>query len=512
MKCPDPELLAATAEGLDRPDGDSVLDHAADCDDCRHALLVLQTGSPAPAEAHAPARPRYTVRTRVATRSPFPWAVAALLLLSVAGLVVLAGRLNRRADPPEPGSAPIAEIPVKRESPPAPPPPRDPPPFEPRNTEEPGKENRPTPKRVEDPPRNEIERAPVNPVAPPVRPEPARPAPLKPVTISVVAILDRVDGEVFVLAGRDLGREKLRARAGVEIKPGEGLECVGARSFALVSFADKTRIELGGDTLVREMLNAKGKRVFIEKGTVKAEIAKQPKDQPMIFDTPHGEAKVVGTVLRLVVEPDPKKGTSLEVEEGKVELVNAVGRTVEVAAGHGAVAATGVPLAAKLYPREEVLFALDFEDGKRPLVVDNGTVERGPGNRLCLAGEPDPSGSCKLFFGDGTNGLLTFMGDEVLSFDYWTDPQASQVNFNFWDRTQGRSHEGQVAKVVVGKWTHVTFKLADLGDPGTRLKEGDWVAGLYMQSTGPAPRKFYIDNLQIVRTRALKPRPAEMKK
>jgi len=505
------------AEGrLDRTDADAVLDHAADCDDCRHVLLGLQAEAVLPAEARTPARIRPTIRTRIAARSRFPWAVAALLLISVAVLVVFAGRSG---GPPEPSGSedrPIAQVPVPRETPPELPAPRlrrDPPVFEYRSSEEPGKENRPTPKPYAEEPTNEHAPPLVPPPVPPVKigPQPTRvpvgtPAPP---TTSVVATLNRMEGEVYVLVP---GRERVRAKAGAEIRPGEGLECSGARSLALVLYPDKTRLELSGETLVREMVEAKGKRLSIVKGTVKAEISKQPKDQPMIFSTLHADARVVGTTLRLVVDPDPKKGTSLEVEEGRVDLVTPAGKSVEVAAGHVAVAAAGSPLASRPLPREERLLFLDFEDGRRPLVVDRGTVERGPGGRLCLAGEPDPSGSCRLFFGEGTNGLFTFLGDELLSFEYWTDPQASQVNFNFWDRTQGHSHDGQVARVVTGKWTRVTFKLADLGDPATRLKEGDFVAGLYMQATGPGPRKFYIDNFEIVRTRILRPRPAELKK
>jgi hypothetical protein len=198
------------------------------------------------------------------------------------------------------------------------------------------------------------------------------------------------------------------------------------------------------------------------------------------------------------------------VQEGKVELRSAAGRSVEVDAGRQAVLAAGVPLASKPLPREEVLLAMDLEDGKLPAAVDQGTVEAGPqrpGSRFCLAGLQAATGSSHLFIGDGGNGLFTFAGDEVLSFDYWTDPQASQVNFNFWDRSRKISHDGAVPKLVTGKWTHVTVRLSDLGDAATRFAEGDLVAGFYIQSTGGgSARRFYVDNLLITRTRTLKPR------
>ena len=286
-----------------------------------------------------------------------------------------------------------------------------------------------------------------------------------------------------------------------------------------MSYPDKTRLELAGDTVLRELTDrvpatgskaAEPRRLLLVKGSVKAEVAKQP--EPMLFSTPHGEARVLGTVLRLHVDLDPKKGTHLEVEEGKVELRNPAGKAVLVEAGHQAVAAAGAPLAAKPLLKEEILLAFDFEDARKPALIETGILERGPAGRICLAGEPDPSGSSKVFIGDGANGLFNFQGDEVLSFDYWADPQCSQVNFNFWDRTQGRTHEGAVSKVVVGKWSHATFRLSDLGDPGTHLKEGDWVVNLYMQGTGPAPRKIFFDNILITRSRVIKPRASEIKK
>jgi hypothetical protein len=322
----------------------------------------------------------------------------------------------------------------------------------------------------------------------------------RPETRPQLATLERAEGDVRV-AGRPV------PGAGQAIYSGDGLETADYRSLAILSFPDHTRMEFSGNAVVREFSEA---RVVMEKGSVKAEVARRPKDRPLVFATPHGEARVLGTILRVGADPDPKRGMSLEVQEGKVELRSAAGRSVMVEAGHQATVAAGIPLTSKPLPREEILLALDLEDGRLPATVEQGTLEAGParpGNRFCLAGVQDPSGACKLFIGDGGNGLFTFNGDEVLSFDYWTDPQASQVNFNFWDRSRKIAHEGAVPKLVTGKWTHVTVRLADLGDAGTRLREGDWVVSLYIQSTGGgSSRRFYLDNVLITRTRTLKPR------
>jgi len=334
-----------------------------------------------------------------------------------------------------------------------------------------------------------------------VTPPPPPPAPA--VTQVIVAKIDRVEGEVFVLA--PAGRAP--ATAGLELPAGVGIEC-GDRSFAVLGYPDRTRIELASHTVVRDLFDAKGKQFYVEKGAVKAEVARQPKDKPLIVGMPHGETKVLGTVFRLTVDP---KSATLEVEEGKVELRNLAGRTLDVPAGRMAVAAAGTPLSTKALPAEEGVVALDFEDGKAPALVMTGSVDRGPdraGNRWCLAGAADPSGVSRLFIGDAARGMFTVQGDEVLSFDYWVDPQAVGVNFNFYDRTRARSFDAQLPKIVLGKWTHVSIRLADLGDAANRIAEDDWIIQLYVQAVGGATpvKRFYVDNVQVTRSRSLKPR------
>jgi len=115
-----------------------------------------------------------------------------------------------------------------------------------------------------------------------------------------------------------------------------------------------------------------------------------------------------------------------------------------------------------------------------------------------------------MIAGDG-DGLFTFLGAETLSFDYWVDSQAGSVNLQFWNATRKISHQSDVPKLVPGKWTHVTLRAAEVGDPGDRLKEGDVVGSLYLQGTGPGVRKFYVDNIVLTRPRSIRPRPINSK-
>jgi len=174
---------------------------------------------------------------------------------------------------------------------------------------------------------------------------------------AVGAKVEEVHGEAFVTAG---GAKKPLS-SGNEILEGDGVETGVAGGHVVLKFADGTRVELGPRGAIGELAGAgsRGKRVFVEAGTVRAEVAEQPKDHPMVFATPHGEATVLGTTLRLVVDPDPKVGTRLEVLEGKVRLKNLAGRTAEVTAGHSAVAAVGVTAS----PKALYLFGDDFDRG-----------------------------------------------------------------------------------------------------------------------------------------------------
>ena len=337
--------------------------------------------------------------------------------------------------------------------------------------------------------------------------------PVRPPSVTVVAAarIDRVEGEVYVTART--GRKA--AAAGQDLLAGEGVAVPGTRGFAVLSFPDKSRLELSCGAAIRDVFDVdpaarRGKRVFVEKGAIKADVVPQPKDQPLVIGSPQAELKVVGTTFRLTVDAS----SVLEVEEGKVELRTPTGKSVDVVAGRMAIATPGALPIVRAIPKEETLLSLDFEDGKKSPLVTMGSVEKGPdraGNRFVLAGIPDPSGVSRMFIGEDVLGLFTFQGDEVISFDYWADTLSAQVNFNFYSRSRGESFQAFVPKPVFGKWGHASIRLSDLGTPESRLRPEDWVVTLYMQATGAATKRFYIDNLQITRSRSLKPRPSEAK-
>jgi hypothetical protein len=199
------------------------------------------------------------------------------------------------------------------------------------------------PKRIPDEVR-ESERAPrvvaPPPAAPPARPEDA----VKPPTEACVAIVRRVEGEAYLV----VRGQKMRAAAGQDIGPGSGIETGRASGAVEIEYRDLTRLGIGMDAEVRDFQEARGKRLFVAKGTLRAEVVKQPAGQPIVFVTPHGEMTVLGTTLRITADAGQSR---LEVEEGTVRLKRLPdGKGLDVRGGFYATTAALVPK-----PLEEIV-------------------------------------------------------------------------------------------------------------------------------------------------------------
>jgi hypothetical protein len=182
------------------------------------------------------------------------------------------------------------------------------------------------------------------PPAPSTRDDPAAGA--------AVARLEKTNGKVNVLAGG----EPAPAREGQALPRGCGLESSDGESSALLVYPDGTRVALGPATALGEIGD---KLLFVARGVVTATVARQRLGERMAFRTPHGEVTVLGTTLRIVVNPDPREGTRVEVEQGKVRLKDLAGKTADVPAGYYALAAAGVEPAARMF----TLFSEDFDSG-----------------------------------------------------------------------------------------------------------------------------------------------------
>lgn len=312
-------------------------------------------------------------RSSVAVHSQTPWAAIAIAAAALLFALVLAAALSgdggtrtpRVARPrpvpvttvePPPRPAPVPSgvdgPPLRREPPPPPPPPKK---VEPRV-------EAPAPKPPSPPVRPEAP-------APEPKPEPA-PRPEPPATPKVteaaviVARLERLRGQVEV--------ESTPATEGYGLPAGKGLRTIGPESSVLVRFPDSTLVELGGDTRVAQITNGAGKKILLDLGAATAQVTRQTPGQPLLFVTPHAEARVLGTKLTLTVS---EAETRLEVREGRVKLARRSDQaSVEVAAGQFAVASDAVRPAAKKLPSANlrVLFAEDFDDEARWQRIEGG--------------------------------------------------------------------------------------------------------------------------------------------
>jgi len=242
--------------------------------------------------------------------------------------------------------------------------------------------------------------------SPPVAPSTPTPAPDRTTTVprtavvpardmtTAVARLESLSGEVKVTGSSGAATGK----AGLALSGGQGILTGGGAGGALVRYPDGTSLLLGPETEVRDLADAEGgagKRLFVARGMLSAEVAKQSPDRPMVLTTPHGDARVLGTSLRLVVDADPDGVTRLEVRTGKVRLTRARdGRSVDVTAGSYADLAPAGDL-----PAPKRVLTVAFQDGVAPVTSYEGTRDAYIAEHKSLA--PRIPGSSAILVADG---------------------------------------------------------------------------------------------------------------
>jgi ferric-dicitrate binding protein FerR (iron transport regulator) len=495
MKCPDAEAWLAFYGGeTGEAAASRMTGHLQECPACQEEFDRLSSfGAGLRGALRNPgAKPRGVRRRPVRSRSPswLPFAAAAGLAITALGLALF----TKPSRPLE--ALPVARTPGAFEGPPPQTPPLPaPPPLRPALPPlELPRDERPAP--VPPAPAPE-EPAP----APPEPTPPAAPAPVEPgktraaATSVAIATLEGAQGSRPLLEGQ------------------------GAQGRGIVKFPDGTRMELGDKTVLARISDRAGaggigKWVELVQGSLAIEAAHQPVDRAMTVATPQGEARIVGTILRLAVE---RESTRLEVVEGRVRLSRPGSGEADVIGGHFAVAAEGVELVARPLPKmvAETLLQFTFEDGRMPRGVEAGSVERGPerpGNRFCAAGAMIPggtSGGHVKFASDDARGLFAYSDDLVLSFDYWADDSVRTLDLHMWSRLQQTTFGMTVWNTARERWAHQVIPLGDFvrteSDHLLHMKPGEAVPYLWIQA-GQVGGKLYLDNLEVVR---LRPPPAK---
>lgn len=153
-------------------------------------------------------------------------------------------------------------------------------------------------------------------------------------TGTAVARLEEVEGAVFVVPS--FSSNRTIAERGKWIFTGQRLQTVGPLSQAVIRYEDGTLVTIGSETSIRPLTE---KRVSVERGTLRAQVAKQPPDHPLTFVTEQIEAKVIGTELAIFVSDG---STALQVAEGRVRVDQAQGgKSVEVPQGYCCLAFEG---------------------------------------------------------------------------------------------------------------------------------------------------------------------------
>jgi len=367
------ERILAYLDGSATPAETAELDRVLDADPAareRFARLCEQDGALRQILSCAPAAPRKARRTLVRPPSSgpsTPWAAIAFAAAALLFVLLVAGALSSGSDTP---SRPPQQVvrpprPVPAEIPEAAPPRPEPPPRIDPPKPPPGKVD-PTPEFVVPKPEPRPEPRPEPTPEPSPKPEPVAPppppAPKVTEAVVVVARLERVKGQVQA--------ESTPAKEGQALSAGQGVQTLGAESSVQLRM-DTTVIEVAGETKIGGITNGTGKTIALDAGAVTAQVSKQPPGQPLVFVTPHAEARVLGTKLTLAVSATE---TRLEVREGRVRLTRRSDNSyVDVSAGQYAVASDAAkPVARKIPPPARALFVDGFEDDSRWVRLDGG--------------------------------------------------------------------------------------------------------------------------------------------
>lgn len=459
MNCPGSEELAAHADGrLEASESQLLLEHCAECDDCRHELAILSLAHPSePMPAELKARTvKAIVRTLERERDRTPrhlravlargnrkpgigWAAAAAVLITIAGMLALVQMRSPRgpekqtavkAPSPEPQELPaprterVVPAPVvpKIEEAPKPPPLVPPLPLvEPK---------------VEEKPRPAIE--PVNPPPPPkfeeTRPEEPPARPTHTIVARALSEVQVTDVTGVVTVKRKGSKEK--ERLGSVARLGEG-DVVAAEKTASLQVEGRHPLVLGENTSVslafsaldqapylhirsgEAMVDSTGPTRWVVSDGRVALVIKQARAR---FSTVPGDERLHVTALSepIYVQPDGgqvhavRAGEELQVGKGNAEI-----RPLDPAALARKIAAFD---AAR--PRQRTIFftSCDPSDAKREhFFVQEGTWFK---NEALLSREgKDKTVAAAI----GPNPRFTWREGLVLRFRYMTNAKEMQL-------------------------------------------------------------------------------------
>jgi ferric-dicitrate binding protein FerR (iron transport regulator) len=199
-----------------------------------------------------------------------------------------------------------------------------------------------------------------------LHPPPDEPAPGPGAT--GLARLGELKGHVRILAEEGL----LKARPGQLLRPGQEVH-TGEDSFAVVTYDDRSRLELSADTAVRlvdltclDRQQAPGKHIYLVRGVVNAHVTRQPAGRPLLLSTDQADLLVPGTRF---ASANIMGETRIELEEGTALFARKGARAVEIHTGTYVVAGPDLEVysAAPLVPASGKPFA-QMQEGSGPVL------------------------------------------------------------------------------------------------------------------------------------------------
>jgi WD40 repeat protein len=170
---------------------------------------------------------------------------------------------------------------------------------------------------------------------------PPSPSPIVQPEPSGFAKLEDMHGEVYVVRGSG---EPVAALMGQNLPSGARLQTRGEGSYAVVKMSDSSRFSLSNDTTFRigsgSAANVSpiidGPQMFLEEGTVAADVPQQPANRPMVVSTPHAEVRIADSRSSIT---SVARGTRIEQEKGQAQLVRkSDGKAIDLQTGWFAVA------------------------------------------------------------------------------------------------------------------------------------------------------------------------------
>jgi ferric-dicitrate binding protein FerR (iron transport regulator) len=150
------------------------------------------------------------------------------------------------------------------------------------------------------------------------------------------------------------------AKAGLIIRAGTRLETGGATVH--IKYADSTQLEAAPDAKVGFTAEGGAKRVALDEGSLKADVARQMNGKPMTIVTPRARVEVVGTHFAL---SHANNVTRIDMDEGAVKFVRLSDqRAIDVKADQYAMVGEGADFAAmQREPEANLLTNPGFERG-----------------------------------------------------------------------------------------------------------------------------------------------------